>query len=74
MANTDKTDKAASTQKLTGADIWLPKEVSNKFKTVDWVGGHEQNFGRWGMINLKEMTLRRAETLVRKGFPKLAAR
>lgn len=42
------------------------------FQLVDWVGGHRQVFGRFGIIDLTTLTPARAENLIKKGFKKLA--
>lgn len=51
--------------------VKLPAEVAEQYELVDWVGGHRQNFGRHGVVDLSKMTLRRADALVRAGFSKL---
>ncbi|MCB0597754.1 MAG: hypothetical protein KDD28_26990 [Phaeodactylibacter sp.] len=51
--------------------VKLPTEVAEKYELVDWVGGNRQTFGRHGLIDIDKMTLRRADALVRAGFPKL---
>lgn len=54
------------------SQVKLPAEVAAKYDLVNWVGGHTQDFGTvWGTVNITELTLRKAENLVRKGFPKV---
>jgi hypothetical protein len=52
----------------------LPKAVAKHFDLVDWVGGHRQNFGRFGNIDLKTLTLDQAKRLAKAGFSKLKAK
>jgi hypothetical protein len=52
-------------------NVDLPKEVAEKFALKGWVGGHRQIFGRFGVVDLKELTVARAEALVKAGFSKL---
>ncbi|HQU52016.1 MAG TPA: hypothetical protein PK643_03340 [Saprospiraceae bacterium] len=53
------------------ANKYLSKEVADQFKVTDWSGGHRQVFGRFGVIDLKELTITRANALVEMGFRKL---
>lgn len=53
------------------SNVKLPAEVAEQYELVDWVGGHRQTFGRHGVVDLSNITLRRAEALVRAGFSKL---
>lgn len=66
-----KAPKADTNKKLDPANSHLPKEVSEHYEVVNWHGGHEQNFGRFGMVNLKTITLTRATALVKQKFGKL---
>ena len=52
----------------------LPKDVAEKFKIVKWTGGHIQAFGRFGVIDLSKITLDHANSLSRRGFPKIVAK
>lgn len=57
------------------SQVKLPAEVAAKYDLVNWVGGHTQDFGAvWGTVNVNTLTLRKAENLVKKGFPKLVAK
>lgn len=49
----------------------LPKEISDKYELVDWVGGHRQNFGSFGDIDLSQLTEQQVERLISKGFKKI---
>lgn len=50
---------------------WLPADTSAKYEVVDWVGSHRQIFGRFGVIDLKNLSPRQAGSLVKRGFSKL---
>lgn len=53
----------------------LPKDVSKKYKLVNWKGGHRQWFGhRFGWVDIKRMTLQHADRLHSLGFSKLELR
>lgn len=52
----------------------LPAEVAEKFTLVNWVGGHRQNFGKFGVIDLTKITVDQATSLVKRGFTKLKAK
>lgn len=49
----------------------LTKEVAVQFEVVDWKGGHAQEFGKFGLVDLKTLTIAQAERLVKFGFSKL---
>lgn len=49
----------------------FPEELAKEFKLVDWVGGHVQNFGRFGTIDLSKLTQEGVERLIAKGFTKI---
>jgi len=53
------------------AKVTLPAEVAAKYDLVGWHGGHRQNFGKYGIIDLHTITLKQADRLVEKGFTKL---
>lgn len=53
------------------AKVTLPAEVAAKYDLVGWHGGHRQNFGKYGIIDLHTLTLKQADRLVEKGFTKL---
>lgn len=52
----------------------LPAIVAAEYEVVNWQGGHRQRFGTFGVVDLKLMTLEKAEHLVRYGFSKLVKR
>lgn len=52
----------------------LPKEVAEHYELVGWKGGPVQVFGRFGVVDLNNLTLRRAQKLVKMGFTKLKAK
>lgn len=49
----------------------LSREVAEKYETVNWNGGHRQDFGTFGVVDLSTMTIQQADALVKKGFKKL---
>ena len=49
----------------------LPEAVDEQYQLVGWTGGDTQAFGRWGVVSLPALTLKKAEILVKAGFPKL---
>ncbi len=52
--------------------IELPKEVAEKYELVGWGGSLKQRFGRrFGLVNLRTMTIEQADRLYQKGFRKL---
>lgn len=51
--------------------ITLPSEVAAEFELINWVGGHRQDFGRFGIVDLERITLAQANRLVNQGFSKL---
>lgn len=53
------------------AQDFLPKEVAEKYEVVEWVGGHRQRFGHYGVIDLTKLNLAKAKALVNTGFSKL---
>ena len=56
---------------MTDPNKLLQKEVAAVYKVKDWKGGHRQDFGSFGTVDLKKLTLKRAANLVAAGFPKL---
>jgi len=50
----------------------LSQELSKEFKLVGWLGGTRQNFGKFGIVNLKTLTPAQADSLIQRGFKKLA--
>lgn len=56
---------------MANLTINLPSEVAAKYKLVNWVGGHRQNFGSFGDVDLSKLTLERADRLYLRKFPKL---
>lgn len=53
------------------SNVKLPAEVAEQYELVNWVGGYRQTFGRYGVVDVSTITLRRADALVRAGFSKL---
>jgi hypothetical protein len=52
--------------------MMLPKEVSKKYKLVNWKGGHRQWFGQqFGWVDIENMTIKHADRLYQLGFSKL---
>jgi len=49
----------------------LPAETAEKYEIIDWVGGNRQYFGKFGIIDIKQLTPRRAGQLVRMKFKKI---
>jgi hypothetical protein len=56
------------------ANQLLPSDVASEYEVINWVGGHRQRFGNFGVVDLKLMTLEKAERLVKYGFSKLQKR
>lgn len=54
--------------------VKLPDDVAAKYELVNWVGSPRQIFGQLGLVDLNTITLKRAESLVNKGFKKLRVR
>lgn len=53
----------------------LPKDVSKKYRLINWKGGHRQWFGhRFGWVDVKNMTIQHADRLFQLGFSKLVLR
>lgn len=65
---------ARKKKKHIDPNTWLPPEVAEKYEVVNWTGGHQQQFGRFGRINLKKLTLDKATLLIRGEFSKLKER
>ena len=65
---------APTKSKRHPANDHLPKAVAEHYEVVEWHGGHEQNFGKFGMVNLKTLTLTRAGQFVAQKFSKLRAK
>ena len=56
-------------------NTYLQPEVAAKFEVIDWPGKAESvNFGRFGDVNLRTLTVAGAESLVKRGFRKLRRR
>lgn len=53
---------------------FLPSEVAQKYELVNWVGGHKQVFGKFGTIDLKELTVEKCAQLVKQEFSKIKAK
>jgi hypothetical protein len=51
--------------------VSLPAEVAAKYKLVNYTGGHTQFWGKYGKINVNELTLQHADRLFSQGWPKL---
>lgn len=50
----------------------LPVELAGKYELVDWVGGSRQWFGsRFRTVDLDTLNEKQAESLIKKGFPRL---
>ena len=56
------------------ANTFLRASVARKYELVNWTGGHKQVFGPFGEVDLKTLTLAKAEALVKSGFTKLIAK
>jgi len=52
-------------------NIKLPPEVAAEFELVDWEGSTRQVFGKYGTVDLKTLTLRKARSLYKRKFKKL---
>ena len=50
---------------------FLPEATAREYELNQWTGGHRQDFGRFGTIDLTKLTPQRAAALVAKGFKKL---
>jgi|GEM_PF-2749344 len=53
---------------------YLSEVISKDFELVNWVGGHRQEFGKFGVIDLTKLTPQRATSLIQRGFSKLKAK
>lgn len=51
--------------------VALPEAVAKEYELINWTGGHRQNFGRFGDIDISKMTPAFAARLVQMGFSKL---
>lgn len=49
----------------------LNKTVAEKYEVVNWKGGHVQDFGKFGVVDLSKLTIPDADALVKIGFQKL---
>lgn len=58
-------------KKQTTIKNWLPEDVAEKFEVKNWKGGHRQDFGLFGVVDLINLTIPKAERLVKRGFSKL---
>lgn len=71
MAN----EKEPTTQPMEAeANKFLPADTRKDYRVVGWVGGHTQDFGRFGIVNLTTLTTLQAARLVRGKFSKLEKR
>ncbi len=52
----------------------LPVDTAKEFEVINWVGGHRQSFGNFGVVDLKQLTIQRAKVLVAAKFPKIRAK
>lgn len=72
MADKTLSTTTTSSKKDTDpANKHLPAEVAALYEVVNWQGGHRQHFGRYGIVDLKNMTITRADRLVNTKFSKL---
>lgn len=54
------------------AQIKLPAEVAQKYELVNYgTGSHRQRWGKYGIIDVNELTLEKADRLHKAGWPKL---
>lgn len=49
----------------------FPKDLAAKYELVNWVGGHIQNFGQYGTIDLSKLTEHKVESLIHRGFKRI---
>lgn len=53
-------------------EVKLPKEVAEKYELVEYgPGSPKQRWGKYGVIDVREITLDKADRLHRAGWPKL---
>lgn len=72
MASTNDNKPAEKAAKIIDpANDFLSKETAEVVEVVNWVGGHRQDFGRFGIVDLKTLKPGVAQRLVRQGFSKL---
>ena len=71
MADEKQAIKPTTKAKEDPANAYLPREVAEHYEVIGWQGSHKQNFGKFGIIDIKTMTLTRAGSLVSRGFKKL---
>lgn len=57
---------------MNNNNVTLSPVLAKDFELVGWVGGERQNFGKFGVVNLNTLTKAQANSLVRRGFTKLA--
>jgi hypothetical protein len=77
MADIIKSITDAPVKKLAPEDpanTYLPADLKGLYQVKNWAGGYRQHFGKFGIVDLKAMTIQRAETLIARGFTKLVKR
>ena len=57
-------------KKKTQTDL-LPEEVATQYDLIGWKGGPKKDCGRFGIIDLRTLSLQRADLLFNMGFPLL---
>ncbi|MEL6968630.1 MAG: hypothetical protein AAFO02_00565 [Bacteroidota bacterium] len=71
MADTSVAKASTSKTPIDPANKFLPAAVAEHYEVVNWQGGHTQVFGKFGTVDLQQMTLTRAQRLVNTKFSKL---
>ena len=66
-----KANQVPTAKTVANPSEYLPESTAQEYKLVNWVGGHTQDFGKHGTIDLRKLTPQRAAVLVAKGFKKL---
>ena len=67
----DKKETKLPEPKSDPANKLLSAEVAAQYEIVNWTGGHRQNFGKFGIVDLKVLTPKDAELLVKMKFTKI---
>ncbi|PHN06952.1 hypothetical protein [Flavilitoribacter nigricans] len=49
----------------------FPEELRGGYELADWVGSHRQHFGRFGIIDLNDLTKQKVDRLISKGFQRI---
>lgn len=74
MANDKENNTPPQNVAECEANKFLPADTRKDYRVVGWVGGHTQDFGKHGIINLTTLTPLQAARLVRNNFSKLEKR